>query len=287
MIPLNDILLSSSNEYPTIQEILAKTVATVDKIVDKHPEVFLDRNSEFPALLKRIQERQGRHDNQEPHRYDKNDDSLSNLSSSRVVRFCSTDRYVTTFGLCDYSKAEMKRCWYTEEEIEQAAEERKQVIKRMESGKPEKDSSMTYRGLENWTKEGGMKQNDTVLMCIDSVLDEQELQWALRKQDLDRIAAASQRISIRSIWNSVDVASNDRKEIMEEKPRKKSVLGNIGRRFYRGERTREPQKNEVAPKSSQRSTSPSSASTGNDAAINVSCGSISQSQVGTTKPQRL
>lgn len=69
-----------------------------------------------------------------------------------------------------------------------------------------------YRGLEGFTTERSESSTNSVDVCIDAVLDEQEMQWDREEDDFDRIAAISQDLSKCSIDRAIMRAKEDERE---------------------------------------------------------------------------
>ena len=158
--------------------------------------------------------------------------SESNNSPRRrqkVVNFDSDtiQQYYIHLSRDEYSKSEIKNCWYTKSELKKRKKKDKKVLVRIESGHCKCKRNEPYRGLENRTEQGQRECKEQIHSCADAVMDEQEKQWEKGITDWERIAYCSRQVSIycaivaskRAIQDAKDAKkayeSMDRKEETE------------------------------------------------------------------------
>jgi trimeric autotransporter adhesin len=113
----------------------------------------------------------------------------------------------------DYSTRERNRCWWSPSEKEKCMSKHERVVSRMEHQKPCRKNE-TYRGLESWTSQGAAKLDQVINICVDAVMDEQDYQWKVQKDDFDRIAAISRRVTADSANRAKLVGMRDEREAL-------------------------------------------------------------------------
>lgn len=114
-------------------------------------------------------------------------------------------------GLQDYTEKELQKCWYSREDRLKNEHRRSKVLKRMNEGKA-CEPNMTYRGLEYLTSRGGILLDQRIGACIDSVMDEQDQQWASGIDDFYKIATIASNTTVESKLNALTVALRDEQE---------------------------------------------------------------------------
>ena len=108
----------------------------------------------------------------------------------------------------ELSPKEIRRCYYSQEEKQIMQNRCLRDAERWESG----DSRPScIRGLEGLTAQGREAMEAAIYACIDSVIDEQEIQWADDCDDYDRLALISQEVSQQSIAEAIERAIKDEK----------------------------------------------------------------------------
>lgn len=113
----------------------------------------------------------------------------------------------------DFSTRERNRCWWSPSEKEKCMSKHERVVSRMEHRKPCRKHE-TYRGLESWTSQGAAKLDQVINVCVDAVMDEQDHQWRVHKDDFERIAAISQRATVDSAKRARHVGLKDEREAL-------------------------------------------------------------------------
>jgi hypothetical protein len=113
----------------------------------------------------------------------------------------------------DYSTRERNRCWWSPSEKERCMSKHERVVSRMEHHKPCRKNE-TYRGLESWTSQGAGKLDQVINLCVDAVMDEQDYQWKVHKDDFTRIASICQRVTADSAKRARHVGMRDEREAL-------------------------------------------------------------------------
>jgi hypothetical protein len=148
---------------------------------------------------------------------DENDvpESVSSSSmpprSQRAINFSPTVEYYDVIGLDDYSEKEFRRCWYSSEEKDKMNRNKDKLVARLEAGKPPR-GDMTYQGLQCWTNAGGLLLDQSIALVVNSVMDEQDRQWAANKDDFDRLAEISATASAHSAKTALERGLEDEME---------------------------------------------------------------------------
>lgn len=127
------------------------------------------------------------------------------------VRFSEALLRYDILSLDDYTKKELKKCWYTEEDKEKMNKSHNKLVRRYETGKRCK-RNMTYRGLECWTDKGAAKLDEAISRTVDAVMDEQDAQWAAGVDNWNRISSLSRAVSKESRNKAREIAEEDRRE---------------------------------------------------------------------------
>jgi hypothetical protein len=98
----------------------------------------------------------------------------------KQVTFSGHFRGVYILHIDDYTDEELFSTWYGPEDRKQIAEDIRQTLAKMESGKElaqqEDDEHFCRRGLESRTENGASTKKHVRLAAINAVLDEQEAQ---------------------------------------------------------------------------------------------------------------
>ncbi|KAL3940428.1 MAG: hypothetical protein SGBAC_005036 [Bacillariaceae sp.] len=111
----------------------------------------------------------------------------------------------------DMTNVEYCLSFYSPDEIALLNDEHNETADRMDSGKKAKKSA-PYRGLESWTQKGQRDMNARIFSCMDSVLNEQDKQWADDRNSTRRIAKASKSLTKTSRNRALEFAKQDEKE---------------------------------------------------------------------------
>lgn len=133
--------------------------------------------------------------------------SLSS-NSRKQVRFDWFPNVSETISRKDYSEKELKRSYYTNEDLQKMEQRRTKILLRMEASKSPR-SNMTYRGLEYLTTRGERKLDISIARCVDAVLNEQDRQWNEGIDDFERLALVSQQVTLLCADEALRIAVQD------------------------------------------------------------------------------
>lgn len=138
-------------------------------------------------------------------------DSMEEYKADRTVLFVpANDTIALVESSKDFTGEELRLSWHSSPEM---IEMRDRCIKhtlKLELGDVKNPSC--YRGLEGFTTERSESSTNSVVACIDAVMDEQEMQWDREEDDFDRIAAISRDLSKCSIDRAIMRAKEDERE---------------------------------------------------------------------------
>ena len=141
--------------------------------------------------------------------------SASTTSTPRgpqtTVRFSPIVEYYDIISLNDYAEKELRRCWYSSEEKERMNRNKDKTVARLEAGKPARGDT-TYQGLQCWTAQGGKALDESIALVVNSVMDEQDRQWAANVDDFERIAQISAAATAHSAKAALENGLNDEME---------------------------------------------------------------------------
>ena len=137
------------------------------------------------------------------------------IGSSKFVHFANKLEDVLEIDSCKRLSSEQKsRSWWSSSEKSKMMAKHEKIVTRMESKKPCKENQ-TYRGLEAWTEEGTAMLDEVINRCVDAVLTEQEHQWVKQKDDFERMAAASRRLTAECAKRAREIGEQDEKVARE------------------------------------------------------------------------
>ena len=85
------------------------------------------------------------------------------------------------------------------------------TVARLEAGKPARGDT-TYQGLQCWTAQGGKALDESIALVVNSVMDEQDRQWAANVDDFERIAQVSAAATAHSAKAALETGLNDEME---------------------------------------------------------------------------
>eukprot|EP00537_Pseudo-nitzschia_pungens_P014207 CAMPEP_0172397874 /NCGR_PEP_ID=MMETSP1061-20121228/33395_1 /TAXON_ID=37318 /ORGANISM="Pseudo-nitzschia pungens, Strain cf. pungens" /LENGTH=197 /DNA_ID=CAMNT_0013130205 /DNA_START=208 /DNA_END=801 /DNA_ORIENTATION=- len=114
----------------------------------------------------------------------------------KSVSFQSSALMYRTKHLNDYTEEEIRKTWYSPDELTGIILNCMETITAATSDVPSISSSQCLRGLEYRFPEGEKKRMANKFTAIDSVLDEQNIQWECEQNDVEKIRT---RYSMRSI----------------------------------------------------------------------------------------
>jgi hypothetical protein len=136
---------------------------------------------------------------------------MKEYKTDRKVFFVpANDIIVLVPGRKDFTDEEKRSCWYSKLEKEKMRYQCFKDAMRLELLDVKNPSC--YRGIEAYTTGGRQSLTSSIYECVDAVMDEQEMQWERREENVDSIAAISQEISIYSINRAIIRAIEDSRE---------------------------------------------------------------------------
>jgi hypothetical protein len=141
---------------------------------------------------------------------EESDDELFDLELGRV-RFAEAVKRYDVLSLDDYTKREVTKSWYSEEEKDKITAKINKLVTRMDLGKTCKRKT-TYRGLECWTEQGSIKLDQCISRTVDAVMDEQDAQWAAGLDNWNQMAKYSRAVSEESKNRALELAEEDAQE---------------------------------------------------------------------------
>jgi len=115
--------------------------------------------------------------------------TVSNVRGQKQsVSFKPTVSAYLTKHINEYTKEEIQNCWYNDKETRAIYSDCMSVIKSMIKHKEQStSSSYCVRGLEYRTPEGQKRRMSNKFCAMDTVLDEQEMQWQHNEDDVDEL----------------------------------------------------------------------------------------------------
>ena len=120
------------------------------------------------------------------------------------VRFSSKDLIFDTLCFEDYSREEVKACWFSDREFQMTLERCEDII--------EKDSGThCLRGLEKWSSPRVDECNDDRDDAYDAVLNEQDAQREEGRHSDERISRQYRKCCKRSKRRALEIAKEDAK----------------------------------------------------------------------------
>jgi hypothetical protein len=130
-----------------------------------------------------------------------------------------------TLSLHDYTEKETRACWCSEEDKIKMNTKRMKVVARLKSGKAPR-RGRTYRGLECSSVEGAKRLQATVSRHVDAVMDEQDRQWRLFRDDYGMLAVVGNQTSGASKHRALELAQLDAQAVLEEAAEELAQLEN-------------------------------------------------------------
>lgn len=137
-----------------------------------------------------------------------------NHHQERRVRFsAATNQIHTIINRDDYSQEEVLSCWFSDDETSKLRATRHKTVQLMLEKNYKKTSIFScYRGLEAWTDKGHDEMTIRIHDCKDAVMDEQDFQWRIDRDDSIRLAQCSRKASKICKLLALQIAQQDYNE---------------------------------------------------------------------------
>eukprot|EP00980_Cylindrotheca_fusiformis_P014679 scaffold3999_cov61-Cylindrotheca_fusiformis.AAC.2 len=144
-----------------------------------------------------------------------------NENRKQKVRFSERVQCRKTLSRRGYTTSEIRQTWISPDEMAEMAERQRTTLDQFSEGadgqsqllSDTSNSTTTYnRGLESLSVQGSKQLVDAVASCLYAVLSEQEKQRRWNNNNTDRLARASQRVSIISKCLAYERAQADERE---------------------------------------------------------------------------
>jgi hypothetical protein len=166
------------------------------------------------------------------------DESISSLNMkptsprksplSKGVRFSDKNEVFPIQHLDDMTDEEVYAIWYTSREYSEIKQAYQVTIFMMESGEEVSGDEHTSRGLEYRTQEGAWARYENKRDAYNAVLDEQDRQWKVDKDDYDKIRQIYLKHStkcanaaiVRALQDERDIQDYMKEEVKVKKTRK-------------------------------------------------------------------
>ena len=144
---------------------------------------------------------------------------------SKSVRWTERDEISEIPHLDDISESVVESIWYSAQEYSEIKSSYQLTIFMMESGEKITGDDHTTRGLEYRTQEGAWARYENKRDAYNAVLDEQDRQWKVDKDDFDKLREIYLLHSTKCAQAAVVRALQDEQEIKDYmatlKPRRK------------------------------------------------------------------
>lgn len=146
--------------------------------------------------------------------------SMSSSSSSTrtpTVRFAQEDEIFDHLHINDFTEDDINATWFRPDEFRQMRSQIQQSVSEIEEqdGQGVDTDTLTMRGLEFRTIEGGMKRSFHKREAYAAVLEEQTRQRRYGLENLERIAAAYQIVSYKCLGMALLRAVQDEQDARE------------------------------------------------------------------------
>jgi hypothetical protein len=179
----------------------------------------------------------------------------------KQVRFSEDFKTLEITHLDDMPEEDVNATWYTSKEYSEIKSSYQVTIFMMESGETLNDAEHTSRGLEYRTQEGAWARYENKRDAYNAVLDEQDRQWKVDKDDETKIRQIYLKHSTKCADAAVVRALQDEKDsreyqrestASEEKPKLKKKKKKVSSSKKSGEKSKSSKK---SPPSSSSSSS--------------------------------
>eukprot|EP00980_Cylindrotheca_fusiformis_P006074 scaffold1307_cov108-Cylindrotheca_fusiformis.AAC.3 len=147
-----------------------------------------------------------------------------NKNRKQKVRFSERVQCRKTLSRRGYTTSEIRQTWISPDEMAEMAERQRTTLGQFSEGAAGQSqllsdtsnstttTSTYHRGLESLSVQGSKQLADAVASCLYAVLSEQEKQRRWNNNNTDRLARASQRVSIISKCLAYERAQADGRE---------------------------------------------------------------------------
>eukprot|EP00536_Pseudo-nitzschia_multiseries_P001535 jgi/Psemu1/300813/fgenesh1_kg.19_\ len=136
------------------------------------------------------------------------------MKSKKSVSFLPNALMYRTKHINNYTQEEIQRTWYDAKELTDIALNCMEIVTAAKSEAPVIPSSQCLRGLEYRFPEGQKKRMANKFRAIDTVLDEQSVQWECEQNDVEKIRTRYSMHSIPCHAESARMGLEDEKEAM-------------------------------------------------------------------------
>lgn len=151
------------------------------------------------------------------------------------IRFAEKNQVCPTHHLDDMTEEEIYSIWYTSKEYSEIKQAYQLTIFMMESGETVTGDDHTSRGLEYRTQEGAWARYENKRDAYNAVLDEQDRQWKVDKDDYEKIRLIYLKHSTKCANAAIVRALQDERvskelqeaataEMAKQKKKKKTVI---------------------------------------------------------------
>lgn len=134
---------------------------------------------------------------------------------SKSVRISDQEDVFSIPHLNDMSDEEVAAIWYHGEEYTEIKSSYQATIHLMEMGQVREDDDNTCRGLEYRTQEGAWARYENKRDAYNAVLDEQDRQWKVDKDDEEKISRIYLEHSTKCTQAAISRGAMDAKEAKE------------------------------------------------------------------------
>lgn len=137
------------------------------------------------------------------------------LPLAKNIRFADKNEVCPIQHLDDMSDEEVFAIWYTSREYSEIKQAYQLTIFMMESGETITGDEHTSRGLEYRTQEGAWARYENKRDAYNAVLDEQDRQWKVDKDDYDKIRQIYLKHSTKCANAAIVRALQDERDIKD------------------------------------------------------------------------
>lgn len=130
----------------------------------------------------------------------------------KSVSFAEHNEVFEITHLDEFPASEVAAIWYDANEYANIKKSYQLTIFLMESGEPLTGEEHTSRGLEYRTQEGAWARYENKRDAYNAVLDEQDRQWKVDKDDWDKISSVYLEHSAKCLKAAQDRGKNDENE---------------------------------------------------------------------------
>jgi polyhydroxyalkanoate synthesis regulator phasin len=136
-------------------------------------------------------------------------------TTPRNVQFAPTNEFFDIPHLNDMTDEDIANIWYEAGDYNEIKASYQLVIIKMETGEFREDEEQTCRGLEYRTQDGAWTRYENKRDAYNAVLDEQDRQWKVDKDDHEKISTVYRNHSKKCADAAADRGSSDAKEARE------------------------------------------------------------------------